>query len=167
MKKMMEYYPSASAYLNEKFMLIIARYGCHGGGYDYSVPRYFFTADTDDKVSIGRAVLSTLKSSRPVSLDEFDDIYRLNLLGEQYNKLFSIAMKKFEYKSKRSLFMKMRLVHIELLGQNIKICPNKYVRLQAWEGLSAENLIIPFLSEPIEVASALCLAFDRCKWLPI
>jgi len=166
MKKMMQHYPSASAKLNDRFMLIMTRYGCPGGLYDYSAASYFFSPDTEDNIGIGHAVLSALKASRPVSRDEFDDIYALSMEGSQYNDFFSGVMKRFEYKTKRALFKEMRSVSIMIDGQNIKLSPSKHVKLQAWgreKGDGIEDVIIPFTSEPAEVGQALRLAFSRCK----
>jgi len=74
MKKMLRHTPRASAFLNEQFVLIITRYGCPGGGYNYSSPIYFFPADTDDRECLGQAVLTALQASAPVVSEDFSKV---------------------------------------------------------------------------------------------
>jgi len=165
MKKMMRHTPRASAYLNERFMLIITRYGCPGGGYDYNSPMHFFSSDTEDNEHLGQAVLETIKFSRQVALENFYKISSQRTV-KQYDEFFAGVMKKYEYKTKRELFLKMKSVSIFKINQDIEFSPSRHVGLQSWfreKGDGIESIVIPLLTPPAEVGQALRLAFERCK----
>jgi len=165
MKKMMEHSPRASAYLNEKFMLIITRHGCRGGGYDYNSPMYFFPSDIEDNERLGQAVFTVIKSSRQVSLEEFSKISPL-IAEKQYDDFFFNIMEKFGYKTKKALFMKMKSVSIMKLSQDIEFSPSRHIGLQSWlreKGDGIEDIIVPYSAPFYEIGVALLLAFSRCK----
>jgi len=164
MEKMLEHFPHASAYMNEKFILILTRYGCPLGGYDYDSPIHLFSSDIKNDEYLGQALLTAIQSSRQVPLKGFSEIYSA-MADKQYDNFFSDIMKKFEYKTKHALFKKMRLVFIDGIDGNIKLSPSRHVKLQAWEGLDDESksIIFPYSTSATEAGAALRLAFERCK----
>jgi len=164
MKKMMRHFPQASAYINEKFILIITRHGCAGGGYDYNSPIYFFPPNTEDDESLGLALLASIQSSRPISLEEFPKVSAIKN-GNQYDVFFAEVMDRFKYKTKHALFKNMKLVFISGIDENIKLSPSRHLKLQEWEGLGDESkyIIFPYSVSAPEAGAALRLAFEHCK----
>jgi len=105
MKKMLRHTPEASAFLNEKFVLVITRYGCPGGGDDYNSPIYFFSSETEDKECLGQSVQAALQASIPVASEDFPKVSAIEN-QDRYHDFFNGVMKKFSYKTKRALLKK-------------------------------------------------------------
>jgi len=165
MEKMLRHTPRASAYLNEKFILIITKYGCPGGGDDYNSPIYFFSADTEDREGLGQAVLAALKASILVASEDFPKVSAVKN-QDRYHDFFNEVMEEFSYKTKRALFKKMKYVSMFLKDNYIELHPTRHEKLQAWgreKGDGIEDVIIPLPTPLAEIGQALCLAFQRCK----
>lgn len=86
-------------------------------------------------------------------------------MQEQYARWVQDLMRRYGYKTKRALFKSMMNCGIEQLNNMITITPMRHIKLEMWEGLSAdgiENVVIPSTSTPAEIGAALRLAFSRC-----
>jgi len=165
MKEFLDYFPRASAKMNEQFILIETHYGGGRGAVDSEAPKYFFDLEIDD-ASLGKAVITSLQASRRVAINEIQFLFDYKKMEYMYNKNVASIIKIYGYKNKSQIFRRMRSVGINKEENFIKLVPTIHERGAAWrrdQDDGIEDVIIPFSSTPTEVGAALRLAFSRCE----
>lgn len=70
---------------------------------------------------------------------------------------------KLGYKTKRSLFKNMMHCTVWLNNGRIKISPSRHVKLEAWDGIDEEDVILSLDNTPTEIGLGLRLALSRCR----
>jgi hypothetical protein len=93
------------------------------------------------------------------------DLYDYTLNNQRYAEWLRKLMEAHSYKTKRALFKDMKSCSIESKSNEIIIRPSHHEKLEGWSGKGiseADHVIIPDISTPSNVGSALRLAFSRC-----
>lgn len=167
----------AQAICNDDFICVETYSGYRGGhSRDPKGKQNFLTPSSSDEL-LGAAVLDAIVHSRfvlgapregsvyPPDV-EFDmELYDYKLSAERHTAWTKDLMTRFDYKTKRSLFQKMRNCFIESKSGSITIKPSCHQKLEQWGRESAdefEDVVVSADSTPAEIGSALRLAFSRC-----
>ena len=125
--------------------------------------RYILAADVDD-AGLGAALLDALGRSRFLSSDAAKQLLDRDRVKQRYEAWVREVVERYGYKSRRDLFKDMVSCNIKLVSGNVVIGPTSHPKLEAWEGLRADqSVIVPAASTAAEIGAALRLGFARCE----
>ena len=166
-----------NAYLNDDFICVETWSGYRGGHRGDPKGKQNFVAPDASDEALGAAVLDALAHSRwvlgaprdgfvdPPGLEYDMELYDYKQTAEQYIQWIKNLMERYSYKTKRALFKDLENCRIAVKGGVMKITPMRHTKLEQWEGLGPNDegsIEIPADSTPVEIGSAVRLAFSRC-----
>jgi hypothetical protein len=115
-------------------------------------------------ILLGDSLLAAINRSR--SLGPKDDDYLLiswTAQKEIYKSEVEETIKKYNYKSKKSLFEYMQSCSAEMNDKSIILSPWKHDRLEGWDGMDKSfDLVIPSASPPEVIGAAVKYSVARC-----
>lgn len=168
----------ASVYANEEFICVETCSGYRGQSIGDPKGVQLYLESNADHESLGASILDALAESRfvvPAPRTDvwqhpdvtFDlDLYDYQKGAERYQAWVANVMRRFSYKTRRSMFKNMRNCGIVDSKKILTFSPTRHVKLEAWESLSkdgTENVVIPTASSPSDIGAALRLALSRCE----
>lgn len=155
-----------SVYSTADFLSIETYSGLGLVGTDSLFPPYLLSPDTNDE-TIGKTILQALSDSRTLSdPEERIAFFDLEKGKVQYAAWVAMLMEKYGYKTKKSLFLKMKNCGIHCVNSKITISPTRHEKLEAWGGTGikdSDSVILSIDSPPFEIGAGLRLALSRCK----
>ncbi|XBS70886.1 contact-dependent growth inhibition system immunity protein [Acerihabitans sp. KWT182] len=166
----------AGAIINEKFICIKTYSGYRSRHSDPDGVQHITKIDADG-AELGNFILDSLSHSRFILPKPRPDVwihpeatfdaafYDKDQMEKNYADWKEMIMSMFNYKTEQALFKQMLSCGIERKGGEITITPSHHVKLDHWNGdgiTDEDNVVIPDDSTPIEIGSALRLAFSRC-----
>ena len=119
--------------------------------------------DTDNG-TLGTTVLQALANSR--TLD--NEVERIDFLKQEsfkprYEDWVANLCGNLGYKTRRALFKNMMSGDIWLHNGCLKISPSRHVKLEAWDAIDADDVILSLDNSPEEIGAGLRLALSRCR----
>lgn len=155
-----DYWVSLKA--NEKALIIQTLSGLGMVGIDHLYPPRILPLDADNKV-LGTIVLQELAKSRTLTNEaERIDFFDFKKEDRRYTNWLAHVCEKLGYKTKRDLFKNMMNCTVWLNNGKIKISPSRHVKLEAWDGISAESVILSLDNTAEEIGTGLRIALSRC-----
>lgn len=120
--------------------------------------------DTDNE-TLGTTVLQALANSRTFVYDssEDQDFFDTEKIRQRYEDWVANLCGNLGYKTRRALFKNMMSVDIWLHNGCLKISPSRHVKLEAWDAIDANNVILSLDNSPEEIGAGLKLALSRCR----
>ena len=120
--------------------------------------------DTDNE-TLGTTVLQALANSRTFVYDspEDQDFFDTEKIRQRYEDWVANLCGNLGYKTRRALFKNMMSVDIWLHNGCLKISPSRHVKLEAWDAIDADNVILSLDNSPEEIGAGLKLALSRCR----
>lgn len=148
---------------NEKALIIETLSGLGMVGIDHLYPPYILPLDADNEI-LGTVILQALSNSRTLTNEaERIDFFDLKKEEQRHTILVAHLCEKLGYKTKRSLFKNMMHCTVWLNNGRIKISPSRHVKLEAWDGIDEEDVILSLDNTPTEIGTGLRLALSRCR----
>jgi len=156
----------AGAWFNGNF-ICVESFAFHApAAFDPQGAQQFLPPDTSDQ-SLGQAVLTTLSSSLPISLDEAREPVHFQRIAQDYATWTESLIERYHYNTKQELLRNMLNCWIRRSGDFITIKPTYHQQLGAWRGyggdVGVEDVRIPADSPAADVGAALRLAFHRSR----
>lgn len=156
----------ASVYCTTDFLSIETYSGLGRVRADPLFPPYLLPPDANDE-TIGEIVLQALSDSRTLSnLEERIAFFDIEKSKAQYAAWVAMLMEKYGYKTKKSLFIKMKSCGIHCVNSKITISPTRHEKREAWGGSGikdSDSVILSIDNTPVEIGAGLRLALSRCK----
>ena len=120
--------------------------------------------DTDNE-TLGTTVLQALANSRTFVYDSLEDqdFFDAEKFRQRYEDCVANLCGNLGCKTRRVLFKNMMSVDIWLHNGCLKISPSRHVRLEAWDAIDADDVILSLDNSPEEIGSDLRLALSRCR----
>ena len=148
---------------NERALIIQTWSGFGRYAPDHLYPPHILPLDTDNG-TLGTTVLQALANSR--TLD--NEVERIDFLKQEsfkprYEDWVANLCGNLGYKTRRALFKNMMSVDIWLHNGCLKISPSRHVKLEAWDAIDADNVILSLDNSPEEIGAGLKLALSRCR----
>jgi len=134
-----------------------------GRGLLWDDPESFFelvAIKSSDEV-LGSAAKSALERSRfldATSAREFGE----SAAAERQSRLNELAAK-LNLKGQRPLLKGMALCHVVSNDESFYVQPTKHVKLDAWEGIPGENVLVPPNASAVEIGRSIRDALARCR----
>lgn len=149
---------------NEKALIIQTQSGLGLTAIDYLYPPRIFPLDTDNE-TLGTAVLQALANSRAFVYNspEEQDFFDAEKSHRRYESWVSSLCETLGYKTKRALFKNMMSCSVWLNNGRLEINPSRHVKLEAWDAIDAEDVILSLDNTPEEIGAGLKLALSRCR----
>ena len=154
-------YYYADVYFNNKKGFIIQTRS--GRLIDHLYSPCFLPFDANNEI-IGEAVIKALSNSRMFDYDsdEYYDYMDLTKSKQRYDQWVSNLCAYFGVKTKKALFDNMKLSGLSLFNNQISISVTRHVRLDAWDGMGVEDIILSTESSFEEIGSGVKLALNYC-----
>ena len=154
-------YYYADVYFNSKKGFIIQTRS--GRLIDHLYSPCFLPFDANNEI-IGEAVIKALSNSRMFDYDsdEYYDYMNLVKRKQRYDQWVSNLCAYFGVKTKKALFDNMKLSDLSLFNNQISISVTRHVRLDAWDGMGVEDIILSTESSFEEIGSGVKLALNYC-----
>lgn len=123
----------------------------------------FLPFDANNEI-IGEAVIKALSNSRMFDYDsdEYYDYMDLTKRKQRYDQWVGNLCAYFGVKTKKALFDNMKLSGLSLFNNQISISVTRHVRLDAWDGMGVEDIILSTESSFEEIGSGVNLALNYC-----
>ena len=123
----------------------------------------FLPFDANNEI-IGEAVIKALSNSRMFDYDsdEYYDYMDLTKSKQRYDQWVGNLCAYFGVKTKKALFDNMKLSGLSLFNNQISISVTRHVRLDAWDGMGVEDIILSTESSFEEIGSGVNLALNYC-----
>ncbi|OHQ17091.1 contact-dependent growth inhibition system immunity protein, partial [Neisseria sp. HMSC064F03] len=119
--------------------------------------------DTDNG-TLGTTVLQALANSRTLDNEaERIDFLKQESFKLRYEDWVANLCGNLGYKTRRALFQNMMSVDIWLHNGCLKISPSRHVKLEAWDAIDADDVILSLDNSPEEIGAGLKLALSRCR----
>ena len=148
---------------NERALIIQTWSGFGRYAPDHLYPPHILPLDADNE-TLGTTVLQALANSR--TLD--NEVERIDFLKQEsfkprYEDWVANLCGNLGYKTRRALFKNMMSGDIWLHNGCLKISPSRHVRLEAWDAIDADDVILLLDNSPEEIGSGLRLVLSRCR----
>uniref|UniRef100_UPI000E56D780 contact-dependent growth inhibition system immunity protein n=1 Tax=Neisseria lactamica TaxID=486 RepID=UPI000E56D780 len=114
--------------------------------------------------TLGTTVLQALANSRTLDNEaERIDFLKQENFKPRYEDWVANLCGNLGYKTRRALFKNMMSVDIWLHNGCLKISPSRHVKLEAWDAIDADDVILSLDNSPEEIGAGLKLALSRCR----
>ena len=148
---------------NERALIIQTWSGFGRYAPDHLYPPHILPLDTDNG-TLGTTVLQALANSRTLDNEaEHIDFLKQESFKPRYEDWVANLCGNLGYKTRRALFKNMMSVDIWLHNGCLKISPSRHVKLEAWDAIDADNVILSLDNSPEEIGAGLKLALSRCR----
>ena len=149
--------------VNERALIIQTWSGFGRYAPDHLYPPHILPLDTDNE-TLGTTVLQALANSRTLDNEaERIDFLKQESFKPRYEDWVANLCGNLGYKTRRALFKNMMSVDIWLHNGCLKISPSRHVKLEAWDVIDADDVILSLDNSPEEIGSGLRLALSRCR----
>nr|WP_074894091.1 contact-dependent growth inhibition system immunity protein [Neisseria elongata] len=118
-----------------------------------------------DNETLGTTVLQALANSRTFVYDSLEDqdFFDTEKFRQRYEDWVANLCGNLGYKTRRALFKNMMSGDIWLHNGCLKISPSRHVKLEAWDAIDADDVILSLDNSPEKIGSGLRLALSRCR----
>ena len=148
---------------NERALIIQTWSGFGRYAPDHLYPPHILPLDTDNG-TLGTTVLQALANSRTLDNEaERIDFLKQESFKLRYEDWVANLCGNLGYKTRRALFKNMMSVDIWLHNGCLKISPSRHVKLEAWDAIDADDVILSLDNSPEEIGAGLKLALSRCR----
>ena len=148
---------------NERALIIQTWSGFGRYAPDHLYPPHILPLDTDNG-TLGTTVLQALENSRTLDNEaERIDFLKQESFKLRYEDWVANLCGNLGYKTRRALFKNMMSGDIWLHNGCLKISPSRHVKLEAWDAIDADNVILSLDNSPEEIGAGLKLALSRCR----
>ena len=148
---------------NERALIIQTWSGFGRYAPDHLYPPHILPLDTDNG-TLGTTVLQALANSRTLDNEaERIDFLKQESFKLRYEDWVANLCGNLGYKTRRALFQNMMSVDIWLHNGCLKISPSRHVKLEAWDAIDADDVILSLDNSPEEIGAGLKLALSRCR----
>ena len=148
---------------NERALIIQTWSGFGRYAPDHLYPPHILPLDTDNE-TLGTTVLQALANSRTLDNEaERIDFLKQESFKLRYEDWVANLCGNLGYKTRRALFKNMMSGDIWLHNGCLKISPSRHVKLEAWDAIDADNVILSLDNSPEEIGAGLKLALSRCR----
>ena len=148
---------------NERALIIQTWSGFGRYAPDHLYPPHILPLDTDNG-TLGTTVLQALANSRTLDNEaERIDFLKQESFKLRYEDWVANLCGNLGYKTRRALFKNMMSGDIWLHNGCLKISPSRHVKLEAWDAIDADNVILSLDNSPEEIGAGLKLALSRCR----
>ena len=149
--------------VNERALIIQTWSGFGRYAPDHLYPPHILPLDTDNG-TLGTTVLQALANSRTLDNEaERIDFLKQESFKLRYEDWVANLCGNLGYKTRRALFKNMMSGDIWLHNGCLKISPSRHVKLEAWDAIDADNVILSLDNSPEEIGAGLKLALSRCR----
>ena len=149
--------------VNERALIIQTWSGFGRYAPDHLYPPHILPLDTDNE-TLGTTVLQALANSRTLDNEaERIDFLKQESFKPRYEDWVANLCGNLGYKTRRALFKNMMSVDIWLHNGCLKISPSRHVKLEAWDAIDADDVILSLDNSPEEIGAGLRLALSRCR----
>ncbi|RQJ62305.1 hypothetical protein COI15_11890 [Neisseria meningitidis] len=109
--------------------------------------------------------MQALANSRTFVYDssEDQDFFDTEKIRQRYEDWVAKLCGNLGYKTRRALFKNMMSGDIWLHNGCLKISPSRHVKLEAWDAIDADDVILSLDNSPEEIGAGLKLALSRCR----
>ena len=148
---------------NERALIIQTWSGFGRYAPDHLYPPHILPLDTDNG-TLGTTVLQALANSRTLDNEaERIDFLKQESFKLRYEDWVANLCGNLGYKTRRALFKNMMSGDIWLHNGCLKISPSRHVKLEAWDAIDADDVILSLDNSPEEIGAGLKLALSRCR----
>ena len=148
---------------NERALIIQTWSGFGRYAPDHLYPPHILPLDTDNG-TLGTTVLQALANSRTLDNEaERIDFLKQESFKPRYEDWVANLCGNLGYKTRRALFKNMMSVDIWLHNGCLKISPSRHVKLEAWDAIDADDVILSLDNSPEEIGVGLRLALSCCR----
>ena len=148
---------------NERALIIQTWSGFGRYAPDHLYPPHILPLDTDNG-TLGTTVLQALANSRTLDNEaERIDFLKQESFKLRYEDWVANLCGNLGYKTRRALFKNMMSVDIWLHNGCLKISPSRHVKLEAWDAIDADDVILSLDNSPEEIGAGLKLALSRYR----
>ena len=148
---------------NERAFIIQTWSGFGRYAPDHLYPPHILPLDTDNG-TLGTTVLQALANSRTLDNEaERIDFLKQESFKPRYEDWVANLCGNLGYKTRRALFKNMMSGDIWLHNGCLKISPSRHVKLEAWDAIDADDVILSLDNSPEEIGAGLKLALSRCR----
>ena len=148
---------------NERALIIQTWSGFGRYAPDHLYPPHILPLDTDNE-TLGTTVLQALANSRTLDNEaERIDFLKQESFKPRYEDWVANLCENLGYKTRRALFKNMMSGDIWLHNGCLKISPSRHVKLEAWDAIDADDVILSLDNSPEEIGAGLKLALSRCR----
>ena len=148
---------------NERALIIQTWSGFGRYAPDHLYPPHILPLDTDNG-TLGTTVLQALANSRTLDNEaERIDFLKQESFKPRYEDWVANLCGNLGYKTRRALFKNMMSGDIWLHNGCLKISPSRHVKLEAWDAIDADDVILSLDNSPEEIGAGLRLALSRCR----
>ena len=148
---------------NERALIIQTWSGFGRYAPDHLYPPHILPLDTDNG-TLGTTVLQALANSRTLDNEaERIDFLKQESFKPRYEDWVANLCGNLGYKTRRALFKNMMSVDIWLHNGCLKISPSRHVKLEAWDAIDADDVILSLDNSPEEIGAGLRLVLSRCR----
>ena len=148
---------------NERALIIQTWSGFGRYAPDHLYLPHILPLDTDNE-TLGTTVLQALANSRTLDNEaERIDFLKQENFKPRYEDWVAKLCGNLGYKTRRALFKNMMSVDIWLHNGRLKISPSRHVKLEAWDAIDADDVILSLDNSPEEIGAGLKLALSRCR----
>ena len=148
---------------NERALIIQTWSGFGRYAPDHLYPPHILPLDTDNG-TLGTTVLQALANSRTLDNEaERIDFLKQESFKPRYEDWVANLCGNLGYKTRRALFKNMMSVDIWLHNGCLKISPSRHVKLEAWDAIDADDVILSLDNSPEEIGAGLKLALSPCR----
>ena len=148
---------------NERALIIQTWSGFGRYAPDHLYPPHILPLDTDNG-TLGTTVLQALANSRTLDNEaERIDFLKQESFKPRYEDWVANLCGNLGYKTRRALFKNMMSGDIWLHNGCLKISPSRHVKLEAWDAIDADDVILSLDNSPEEIGAGLRLVLSRCR----
>ena len=148
---------------NERALIIQTWSGFGRYAPDHLYLPHILPLDTDNE-TLGTTVLQALANSRTLDNEaERIDFLKQENFKPRYEDWVAKLCGNLGYKTRRALFKNMMSGDIWLHNGCLKISPSRHVKLEAWDAIDADDVILSLDNSPEEIGAGLKLALSRCR----
>ena len=148
---------------NERALIIQTWSGFGRYAPDHLYPPHILPLDTDNG-TLGTTVLQALANSRTLDNEaERIDFLKQESFKLRYEDWVANLCGNLGYKTRRALFKNMMSGDIWLHNGCLKISPSRHVKLEAWDAIDADDVILSLENSPEEIGAGLKLALSPCR----
>lgn len=151
---------------NEDFVCFQTHSGGAGTALDADGITSFVSAQSIEPVSLAQALRASLLKSRVIKQEEYKDFFSPKSTQERYEEWASSTQRRYEYSTRRKMFLNMKRCGVDWENGLIRIRPTFHEELESWSGDGIKEKDFVFVSESssdLEVGEKILLALSRCR----